>query len=69
VTVTERLGGPPLTDVVEIASTYDASCARTASGVVYCWGRNSEGQLGVFSTEDQLSPVVVYAPSTQLPNP
>ena len=69
VTVTERLGGPPLTDVVEIASTYDASCARTASGVVYCWGRNSEGQLGVFSTEDQLSPVVVYTPSAQLPNP
>ena len=33
--------------VVEVATGEEHSCARLESGWVYCWGRNSEGQLGV----------------------
>lgn len=32
-------------------------CALDGSGAAYCWGRNSNGQLGDGSTVDRLSPV------------
>lgn len=35
------------------------SCAASSSGTLWCWGRNSDGQLGIGSTDDQNSPVVV----------
>ncbi len=39
VTVTTSLGGPPLSGVVEVATSgSDSTCARTDTGV-YCWGR------------------------------
>lgn len=33
--------------VVEVAGGEHHSIARTRDGVVYCWGRNDEGQLGI----------------------
>ena len=33
-------------DAVELSLGYDHSCAATATGEVYCWGRNNYGQLG-----------------------
>jgi len=52
-------------DVVELASGYFHTCARTGAGQVFCWGRNREGQVGDgtggtgdFMT-DALSPVLV----------
>lgn len=38
-----------LTDVVEVA-VGSSTCARTASGEVWCWGNNNYGQLGFFET-------------------
>ena len=35
------------------------SCAVTTAGVPYCWGFNSDGQLGDGSTTDRLTPVRV----------
>ena len=32
--------------VVEISARGDHACARTGTGLVYCWGSNSHGQLG-----------------------
>jgi alpha-tubulin suppressor-like RCC1 family protein len=32
------------------------SCAIKASGDLYCWGRNAEGQLGLGDTNDRYSP-------------
>jgi alpha-tubulin suppressor-like RCC1 family protein len=40
------LGGPPLTNVVEIGSGSKFSCARKGDGTVWCWGDGSYGQLG-----------------------
>jgi hypothetical protein len=35
------------------------TCAIEAGGGVKCWGRNSEGQLGIGSLEEKTSPVAV----------
>jgi alpha-tubulin suppressor-like RCC1 family protein len=35
------------------------SCARSAAGVVHCWGNNWEGQIGDGSTGNRLTPVEV----------
>lgn len=35
------------TEVVEIAAGDSHTCARTGTGVVWCWGSNSRGQLGI----------------------
>ena len=36
--------------IVEIAGGEHHSVARTKDGIVYCWGRNDEGQLGIGDT-------------------
>ena len=36
--------------VIEIAGGEHHSIARTKDGLVYCWGRNDEGQLGIGDT-------------------
>ena len=36
--------------VVEVAGGEHHSIARTKDGLVYCWGRNDEGQLGLGDT-------------------
>ncbi len=39
-------GGQPLANVVEIAAADRFVCARDMAGAVWCWGKNSDGQLG-----------------------
>ena len=36
--------------VVEVAGGEHHSIARTKDGLVYCWGRNDEGQVGCGDT-------------------
>lgn len=45
--------------VVEVAAGYGHSCARRASGEVWCWGVNATGQLGDGTMLDRLTPVRV----------
>ncbi|MFO0611216.1 MAG: hypothetical protein U0414_01415 [Polyangiaceae bacterium] len=35
------------TEVVQIAAGGSHTCARTGTGVVWCWGDNAKGQLGI----------------------
>jgi alpha-tubulin suppressor-like RCC1 family protein len=50
---------------VAVACGGDHTCALLASGVLHCWGRNVEGQLGDGSTVDRSVPVVVDLPPIQ----
>ena len=47
--------------VAEISAGGAHTCARKAEGTLWCWGHNSEGQLGDGSTVDQHAPVEVTA--------
>ena len=42
-----------------IAAGYHFTCAIVTGGGIKCWGRNGYGQLGIGSTTDQRSPVIV----------
>jgi alpha-tubulin suppressor-like RCC1 family protein len=45
--------------VVDVASGRGHSCARTSANRVYCWGANNAGQIGVGSTTNQTTAVLV----------
>lgn len=46
-------------DVVQLASSYNHTCARLSDGTLKCWGANTWGQLGDGTTAERLTPVQV----------
>ncbi len=59
-----QVAGLPENDrAVEVSTGKWNGCARLASGALYCWGRNSFGQLGVDSTTSkyQATPVAGFS--------
>jgi alpha-tubulin suppressor-like RCC1 family protein len=50
-----------ITGVAELSRSLgdDHSCARKTDGTVWCWGKNSSGQLGTGNNTDSMSPVQV----------
>lgn len=49
--------------VTDIGGTADTSCA-IALGKIYCWGHNSEGQLGIDNTSNRNTPTAIVALNT-----
>jgi alpha-tubulin suppressor-like RCC1 family protein/O-glycosyl hydrolase len=47
------------TTATGIAASYSHSCAVTAAARVWCWGGNTDGELGDGTTETRLTPVEV----------
>lgn len=45
-----------------ISTGYLHTCGVTTQGEAYCWGDNSEGELGDGSTTIRLTPVLVFGP-------
>ncbi len=45
-----------------VSTGYAHTCGLTTTGAVYCWGDNSEGELGNGSTTISATPVLVYGP-------
>src|SRR5207244_12949888 len=43
----------------QLSVGYLQTCGVTTSGAAYCWGRNSNGQLGDGTTTDHTSPALV----------
>lgn len=54
------------TGVASLGLGQHHSCAVTSSGGVKCWGHNGNGQLGIGSSGDMLSPVDVPAVNAQI---
>ncbi|MGI6524743.1 MAG: hypothetical protein ACOX2O_05540 [Bdellovibrionota bacterium] len=48
-----------LEDISQVSAGSQHTCAVTTGGELYCWGMNSQGQLGINSTLDQTTPVRV----------
>ena len=57
VTASGALSGVSLT---QISGGSTSACALGSTGVAYCWGSNSNGQLGNNSTTQSTVPVAVY---------
>lgn len=53
-----------LSNVVDISTGHDHSCALTAGGAAKCWGSNSAGRLGDGTTNNRFSPVQVTGMSS-----
>ena len=54
-----RLGGGDADTFIDIDAGQNHACGVTDSGSVYCWGHNSQGQLGNDSSSDRSSAVQV----------
>jgi alpha-tubulin suppressor-like RCC1 family protein len=57
--VLTKAGGAPFGNVVEMKGGSMVTCVRTTLGDVYCWGRNSTGEVGDGELSNRHSPVLV----------
>ena len=54
------------TSVAEVAASGSHTCARKTDGTLWCWGDNSNGQLGDGTKTNSSSPMQVVAAGTNL---
>lgn len=56
-------GGNPIEDISQIAAGVWTNCAFTiTTGVVYCWGENTQGQLGTGQLPTKVNPFMTSPP-------
>jgi alpha-tubulin suppressor-like RCC1 family protein len=46
--------------VVQVSAGYSFTCAINTESLLFCWGKNDYGQLGIYSTENTTSPTPIY---------
>ncbi|TVR00067.1 MAG: hypothetical protein EA398_11690 [Deltaproteobacteria bacterium] len=54
-------GGTPWTNWTHIGTAREHACGIREGGTLWCWGRNSNGQLGVGDTAQRNTPAIVLA--------
>lgn len=52
-----------LSDFQEVGANWFHACARRANGILMCWGRNEEGQLGLGDYQPRYTPTRVRGPA------
>jgi len=57
------LAAPASTSWVSVAAGSSHSLGITTTGILYGWGQNTSGQLGIASLTTKLSPVIVSGPA------
>lgn len=58
---TEVTTFPPSVEIIEMALTNFAVCARSSAEQIYCWGNNSRGSLATGDTTSYLTPRLVQS--------
>ncbi len=59
VSILDQAGTAPLTDITQISSGGEFTCALNTSGVLQCWGVGYQGQLGDGNAASSSKPVAV----------
>ncbi|GAA0800672.1 RCC1 domain-containing protein [Spirilliplanes yamanashiensis] len=59
-----QVTSPAATGWLSVTAGAYFTCAIRTGGALYCWGSNNGGQLGIGSTVNQSSPVLVSTPAT-----
>ena len=54
VPVLSQSGGSQFTGVAQLAVSGDHACALKTNGTLWCWGNNTDGQLGLGTTQAQV---------------
>ena len=52
-------GSDDLTDIVQVSSQHNHSCALTKDGAMRCWGEDNNGRLGTTTSSNAVRPLAV----------
>lgn len=57
--LTPKLVGTADSKWIDVATSAYHTCARKIDNTLWCWGRNSDGQLGVADRQNRLTPIQI----------